>query len=177
MPANPPLVAAGARDPEKPRPIPAKVRRMVELMVYGNPDDQDSKCIDFIEAARIVGIKPDIARRWLDRAEVRRLLRAERRAFRDAICAANELSLQRIRDRSSNSMAQLGAVRLLENIAEENESRPLGRQVVPGLVLVVTNGPNSPPEPVAPVIDVEPVQSDGSASDSRDRPKLPPARR
>jgi hypothetical protein len=54
---------------------------------------------------------------------LRALLHAERRAFRAAICAGNELSLARVRDRSENGMAVIGAVRTLENIAEERCGR------------------------------------------------------
>ena len=104
--------------------------------------------MDFIEARRACGIKPDIMRRWLDRPAVRALLHAERRAFRAAICAGNELSLARVRDRSENGMAVIGAVRTLKNIAEEAEVRPRGQhQEAPGLVIDVK---------VVPTIDVTP---------------------
>jgi hypothetical protein len=115
--------------------------------------------VDFIEAGRACGIKPDIMRRWLDRPAVRALLHAERRAFRAAICAGNELSLARVRDRSENGMAVIGAVRTLENIAEEAEVRPRGQhQEAPGLVIVINNGPqqSAPPIDVTPVEPVEP---------------------
>jgi hypothetical protein len=48
---------------------------MVELMVYGRPGDPNGKALDFVEAAEIAGMKRDVARRWLDRGEVRALLR------------------------------------------------------------------------------------------------------
>ena len=111
--------------------------------------------MDFIEAGRACGIKPDIMRRWLDRPAVRALLHAERRAFRAAICAGNELSLALVRDRSENGMAVIGAVRTLKNIAEEAEARPrCQHQEVPGLCIVIQNRGDD--VKVVPTIDVTP---------------------
>src|SRR5689334_15710687 len=104
MPINPPLRASGSRELKRPRPIPKAVRDAITLMVYGKIDDPDCAPVDFITAAKLSGIKPDVMRRWLDRAEVRALLRSERRAFREAICAGNEAALQRVRDKSANGM-------------------------------------------------------------------------
>src|SRR5688572_30640321 len=116
MPANPPLATSGSRDPDRqrPRPIPRPIRRAIEIMVRGKPDDPDCKPLSFVEAAKLCDVRPDIMRRWLDRSEVRRFLLAERRAFRDTVCAGNELALQRVRDRSANGMAICAAVRGLE---------------------------------------------------------------
>jgi hypothetical protein len=155
MPANPPLVASGAREPDKqrPRPIPRAIRDMIALMVYGQVDDPDCRALDFIEAARQCGIKPDIARKWLDRSEVRKLLLAERRVFRDAVCAGNEGALKRVRDKSENGMAVIGAVRTLENLAEETVHGARGSVTTPGLVIQIVQAP-APREPFT--IDVKP---------------------
>jgi hypothetical protein len=110
--------------------------------------------LTFIEAAKIAGMRPDVARRWLDRPEVRRLLLAERRVFRDALCAGNEGALARVRDKSENGMAVIGAVRALENIADEAEIRsPL--QQTPGLVIQIVNGPGSLPQSAGITIEAE----------------------
>jgi hypothetical protein len=79
----------------------------------------------------------------LDRSEVRALLRAERRAFREAICAGNEGALKRVRDTSDNGMAVIGAVRALETLNEEGANRAAGAPLAPGLVIVIT-GPEAP---------------------------------
>jgi hypothetical protein len=134
MPVVAPLTSSGSRDLEKkPRPLPKAVKDAVTLMVYGRQNDPDGKPLDFIEAGNACGIKPDIMRRWLDKPAVRALIHVERRAFRAAICAGTELSLANIRDHSRNDMARLGAVRVLENIAEEADARPRGPQTIPGL--------------------------------------------
>jgi hypothetical protein len=147
MPANPPLTAAGARDPQKqrPQPIPRKVRSALDLMVYGMPDDEDCRPLDFSEAARECGVAPDIMRRWLDRANVRAYLLAARRTFRAAICAGNEGALQRIRDKSANGMAVVASVRALEQLDEETNARPTNSQT-PGITIVVRTV--APPPPI-----------------------------
>lgn len=152
-------VTASSREPAKPRRVPRHIRHLVEIMVRGREDDPDCAPLAFVEAAAIAGVAPDVARRWLDRGEVRALLRAERRAFRDAICAGNELALQRIRDGSANAMAQLGAVRVLENISEEaadRSARGHGAVSAPGLVIVIERSDRLP-APLGPVVDVTPA--------------------
>jgi hypothetical protein len=93
---------------------------MIRLMIYGRPDDPDGKPVEFIEAGRQCGIQPDHARKWLDRPDVIKLLRSERRAFREAICAGNEKALQKVRDTSENGMAVIGSVRTLEQLNEDD---------------------------------------------------------
>jgi hypothetical protein len=157
MPAVPPVAASGSRDlAKKPRPVPRHVRHMIELMVRGA--DPDGAPLDFIAAAKVAGIKPDVARRWLDRSEVRRLLRAERTAFREAICAGNEGALKRLRDAAPNSMVQLNAVRTLESLSEADEHAPSRGPTTPapGLILVVVEQPR-PAAPAPPPIDITPA--------------------
>ena len=154
-----PLAAAGPRDLDRPRHIPAPIRRMVLLMVRGEPSNPD-QALDFIAAAKLANVAPDRARRWLDLTETRALLRVERRRYRDEICSFNEGALRRIRDQSPNAMAQLGAVRTLENIAEEAETRPRSSYPQqPGLTIVIHNGPPTSAPP-APMLDVTPVPDD-----------------
>jgi hypothetical protein len=117
---------------------------MIGLMVRGDPADESSSPLDFIEAGRRVGMPPDVARRWLDRGPFRLALRAERRAYRDAICAGNEAALARVRDTSENAMAQVRAIQVLEKIDVEADRAPAGIQT-PGLVIqIVTASPEGP---------------------------------
>lgn len=141
MTAGPPLTAAGSRQPEKAPPIPVKVRDAIRLMVFGKPDDENCAPLDFIEAGRLAGIKPDVMRRYLDRPTVRSLLLSERRAFRNAINAGNELSLKNIRDTAANSMARIGAIRTLEELGEEDAARHdrAGQRDLPGVIIHVVN--------------------------------------
>jgi hypothetical protein len=136
MPDNPPLAAAGSREPEKrPRPIPKAVRQAVILMVYGRHDDPEYKPLDFIEAAKLAGIKPDVMRRYLDRPSVRSLLRAERRTFRETICAGNEGALKRIRDNAGNGMAVIASVRALEQLDNPQAAVNVNIEVKAGFVI------------------------------------------
>jgi hypothetical protein len=156
MPVIAPLTSSGSRDLEKkPRPIPKAVKDAVTLMVYGRPDDPDGRPLDFVGAGKVCGIRPDVMRRWLDKPTVRALIHAERRAFRAAICAGNELALQRVRDKSENGMAVIGSVRALEQIDDAEEMRPAARQTIPGFVIVI-NGPSAH-MPRSPTIEATPV--------------------
>lgn len=162
MPTIPPLVASGSRDvARKPRPVPKPVRDAILLMVYGRPDDPDGAPVDFIEAGKAYNVKPDQMRRWLDRPNVRALLRAERRAYREAICAGNEGALRRVRDTSENGMSVVHSIRLLETLADEAARAAEPGRREPGIVIVI----ESPAPRDAPVtIDVTPAQQgDGSA--------------
>jgi hypothetical protein len=85
-------------------------------MVRGRDDDADCKPLDFIAAAKLAGIKPELLRRYLDRPAVRSFLLSERRTFRATICAANEAALRDVRDRAANSMARVASVRALEQL-------------------------------------------------------------
>jgi hypothetical protein len=159
MPENPPLVAAGPREPTKQqRPIPKAVREAVRLMVYGAIDDPDCRPLGFIEAASEVGLKPDQMRRWLDRSVVRALLLRERRIFRTAINSGNEGALLRIRDTAKNAMAQIGAIRTLEELGEEDAARHgrTGQRETPGVTIRIVNV-SAPPAPAATgAIDITP---------------------
>jgi hypothetical protein len=144
MPANPPLMASGSRDPQRQRPLPAKVKAMVTFMVRGSPTDENAAPLDFIAAGRLAGLSPDVARRWLDRTAFRVALRAERRAFREAICAGNEKALARIRDAGGNAMASVRAVQTLEAIDEEAVRSDRGVSRAPGMVIQIVTAPPGP---------------------------------
>jgi hypothetical protein len=158
MPTIPPLTASGSRELKRPRPIPKVVRDAVNLMVFGRLDDFDCKPLNFIEAAKLAGIKPDVMRRWLDRADVRALLRSERRAFREAICAGNEAALQRVRDKSANGMVTVAAVRALEQIDDAEPYRRSAHENPHVTIRILNVQPSPAPEPVT--IDTKPIESE-----------------
>jgi hypothetical protein len=152
MPTNPPLTASGSRELKRPRPIPRRVRDVITLMVYGRADDEDCKSIDFIEAAKLVGLHPDQMRRWLDRADVLALLRRERKACRAAINAGNPRALQRVRDKSKNDMAVVASVRQLEMSDQADLHGPAVTS--PHMTIVIQQAPASPNPKI---IDHEPA--------------------
>jgi hypothetical protein len=151
----PPVTSSGSRVPEKrPRVVPKHVRHMIELMVRGRPDDEDCAPLNFIEAGRIAGIAPDRARRWLDRPEVRSFLRAERRAFRDAICAGNEGHLARIRG-GPNANAAVRAIAVLEELDDAEMHPRRGQVQQAGLAIVLIDDRGATLRPAKPVTTIE----------------------
>lgn len=155
MPSIPPVTASGRALEKRPRPLPPHVRAMVKFMVFGRPGDDDARPLDFVEAGRLAGIKPDIARKWLDKPAVRSLIRSERQAFRLALCSGNEQTLQRLRDSSANSMVQLKAVQMLEQLQDEAVRRPQHQAIMPGFIIQVVNPPANVRS--SPVVDVTPA--------------------
>jgi hypothetical protein len=147
-----PLVASGTHDVKRAQPIPAKVKAAIALMVCGREDDEECKPVDRVEAAKLVGIEPYVLRRQLDKPHVRAYLIVQRRSFRDAVCASNELALKRVRDRSSNGMVTVAAVRALEQLDVENTPRSGADNNRPGVTIRLVN---LAPQP-APLIDVTP---------------------
>jgi hypothetical protein len=150
MPTIHPIAASGSRVAKKPAAIPKNVRAAIVLMVQGRPDDADNKPLDFVEAAQLAGVQGYVVRKWLDRAEGRKFLKAERTAFRDAVCAGNELALKRVRDTSENGMAVIGSVRALEQIDADETPHRGGMVQAPGFVIVINNGPKEGPTVITP---------------------------
>jgi hypothetical protein len=161
MPTIPALTASGSRELKRKRPIiPPRVRAACLIMVYGRPDDTDTDAAppDFIEAARLVGLHPDQMRRWLDRGEVRALLRNERKAFRASVCAGNELALRRVRDKSANGMCVVASVRQLEAIDQEDPHRRSGQESTPFMTIKIITPPASP---AGTTIEHKPIEPEG----------------
>jgi hypothetical protein len=170
MPTLAPVMAAGPRDSEKrPRALSPACKQMIRLLVYGDPNDEDCKPLDFIEAGKLAGFKPDVARRWLDRADFRAALRGERRAFREAVCAGNEAALQRVRDESKNGMVVVHAVRTLEHLSDEATTRQPGAPMTPGFAIILTVAAPAGPAGESAVVDVTPRSPtiDHAARESR----------
>jgi hypothetical protein len=138
------------------------VKTAILLMVYGDPARPDEP-IDFIAAAKLAGVQPDNMRRWLHRPEAASMLRAERRAYRLALCAGNESALARIRDKSENAMAVVRSVQVLEELSDQPQNRN-SQQQQPGLTIVIET--KAAPQPVGPVVDVvaEPAREPDDAA-------------
>jgi hypothetical protein len=146
MPA-PPALASGRHEVKRPRPLPKPVRSAITLMV--------EQGIDYVEAARACGIKPENLRLWFDRPLFLQALRAQRKAWREAGCAGNETALLRVRNTSENGMAVIGAVRGLEDLAEREVVQTRGTQQTPGLVIQIISPTPLEPKPVAAAIEDE----------------------
>jgi hypothetical protein len=107
------------------------------------------------------GLKPFQLRRAFDRGEVRALLRRERAAFREMINSGNELALRSIRNTAANSMAQIAAIRSLEDL-QGREVAQSGPMQTAGIVIRIVGPEPIEPKPVAPMIehDVDQDQRD-----------------
>jgi hypothetical protein len=117
-------MAAGSREPkQRQRPLPPKIRQVLDAMVFGRLDDENCAPLSFIEAAKLFDVDPCVMRRWLDRSQARAYLLSQRRAFRAALCSGNELALLDIRQNAANSMARIAAVRTLEELQLEDTAR------------------------------------------------------
>jgi hypothetical protein len=165
MPAVPPLISSASRAVRRRQSLPKHVRDMLVLMVRGRPgDDENVQPLTFIEAGRAVGLKPDVARRWLDRPDALTFLRAERKAFRAAVCAANEAILAEIRASAPNSMARIAAIRMLEELENPkaggvNVSVNVAQNNTVGYAYEPCNRPtiDAAPATPTPTIDAEPI--------------------
>jgi hypothetical protein len=144
MADNIPVASSGPREPVKrPKPIPKVVKEACLLMVYGDPEDEDGGPVDFISAAKAVGMRPDTLRRYLGRPTVIAFLRSERRTFRESVLAGTELALRSVRDGAghTNPMARVAAARALEQLEDaDSNARSGSRQQLPGLVVQINVG-------------------------------------
>ena len=119
-----PIRSSAPREPDRrPRPIPANVKAVIHLMIWGDDATPDALPLDLIAACTVVGVKPFVMRRYLDRPNVIARLRAEQRKFREAICCGNTAALRRVRDGSQNAMAVVASVRALGDLQAEEAGR------------------------------------------------------
>jgi hypothetical protein len=123
-------VAASRREPVRVARLPEGVRlAIIDMVELGN---------DFIAAGKRHGVKPQVMRRWLGRAECISFLRKERARFRQTVCAQNEAYLVAIRA-GDNSMAAVRAIQVLEGLDEQGSLRRVGSEQTPGIVLKIVN--------------------------------------
>jgi hypothetical protein len=146
-------ITTGTRQPARRQPIPREVKAAINAMIYGLETDPDGRPLDLASAARAAGVAGFRLRRWLHKPNVIGYLRAQRRLFREQVCAGNEAALARVRDTSENGMVTVAAVRALEAIDAEDGGRPVNAQSG-GVAIRIINvhGDRSPP----PVINVTP---------------------
>ena len=122
MPRPAPFLTAGSREPRRPTRIPPAVRRAIQHLVGGHPETGAQ--LGFIEAGKLEGNRPDTMRRWMYEPSVRALIKAQRAALLDVICAPNPLALAAIRDRpDGNDAAKVRAVVALEEMAAADDSQ------------------------------------------------------
>lgn len=146
-----------APKPDKPKrvDIRGKLKRALDLMVYG---DESGKRYDHITAPRAVGFSTSAMRKALERPHVVRYLQEQKQVFRKSLSAANIHVLGEIRDDSGNAMARLGAVKLLEQMDERAPAASSAyRNVTPGVVVIVNAQRSTPLIDHQALIEINPL--------------------
>jgi len=106
---------------------------------------------EFKEAGEAAGLTAYQVRKAIDRPHVREYLRREREVFRAHVSAQNIHRAKQLRDESGNAMAQLGAMKFIEAMGDEDGARPGGSHT-PGIVIMVgTQAPQQ--QPIKQVVD------------------------
>ena len=153
---HPPVLASGSREMKRPRPLPKLIRDAIVLLVRG-ADDLDCP-LDFVEAAKVAGVRPQDLRKWFDRPAFLQALRAERKSWRAAVCAGNESALKRVRDNSENGMAVIGAVRGLEDLDERETIQTRGQHERPGITINIVHRDPLPAPVTTKTIEAQPIE-------------------
>src|SRR6516165_2077206 len=131
-------VVASRPEPVRAVRIPEGVRlAIIDMVELGD---------DFVLAGKRHGVKAQVMRRWLGRAECISFLRKERSRFRQSACAANEAYLVAIRS-GDNSMAAVRAIQVLEGLDEQGSLRRVGELPTPGVTIRSVNV-SSPPQSI-----------------------------
>lgn len=140
--------------------VTGKLKAALDLMVWDNLKRKD--------AAEKAGLADASLRFAFRKPHVMAYYQAELKALRDNLRARNVHRLDGIADDSKNDMARVGAIKALEQIADQadEKNRNPGAAMIPGLQIVIVSGPggNAPPHVVGPApyqpppIDHKPAQ-------------------
>ena len=109
------------------RPVKGRVKKALDLMVYEG--------LRFNDAAIKVGLHPYSMRLALERPHCLKYLREQKQVFRASISASNVCSLADIRDNSSNPIARVSAIKVLEQLDIVDGGGT--KQQPPGFALVI----------------------------------------
>ncbi|THD56016.1 MAG: hypothetical protein E8A46_04370 [Bradyrhizobium sp.] len=128
--------------------------------------------LKYQDAATKAGLAASSVRFALRKPHVLQHYNAELAALRTSARALNFHRLDKIADDSKNDMARVGAIKAMENIADQADERQRpGAAILPGLQIVIVNG-TSPPRVIGPTpfpapatipprtIDHQPAQAD-----------------
>ena len=146
-----PFASSAPRQPDRQRarPIPADVKAVIHLMVWGDDANPDALPLDMIAACAAAGVKPYRMRRYLDRPAVIAHLRAEHRKFREVVCSGNTAALRKVRDTSENGMAIVASVRALDGMQGEDAARADAPS--PGVTIrIINEAPQPAPIDITP---------------------------
>jgi hypothetical protein len=126
------------KQPKSAERIGERLARALDLMTWG---DETGKPMEWNEAARTVGISARSMRRSLERAVVRRYLMQQKEVLRVNLTARNSFHLNELVSQRNNFAAAVSAARLIENLDETDQRRPMGPVSAPGLTIQIINAP------------------------------------
>jgi hypothetical protein len=127
----------------------AVVRKAIELMVWEGHRRDD--------AAKAVGMLPKSLYNAFRKHHVRRFYREQLQVLRTSEMARNVHALVRIRDQDANKLAAVAAVKALEKMNDNDMTPPVGRQITPGLTIIIEQA--APPAAPRPVIEATALPS------------------
>jgi hypothetical protein len=133
--------------------VTGRLKAALDAMVFGNADGIP---LDYVAAGRTVNLSARSMRRALERPIVRQYLKTQKQVFREAASAANIQSLVRIRDAGRNETARVNAIKVLEDLGDQEHQRAASPVMSPGLSIVIQNVVPSSPAAPAPMLDVTP---------------------
>lgn len=121
----PPTVPTN-RKTGKPLIVTGRLSQVLDYMVQEG--------MRYADACLKAGLPTRTARTALDKPHVIHELRRRKQVFRASISAANIHHLAKLRDSSGNAMAQLGAIKVLEQI-DDDPATAAARSRAPGVVI------------------------------------------
>lgn len=123
--------AIQAKTASKPRQVTGKLAIACKAIVW---EGQDLEV-----AAKAAGLTTRNLRLALERRHVIAFLKEQREVFRSYISAQNIHHAKDLRNKAGNAMAKLGAMKYIDNVADEPSSASANR--MPGLVVnIISDG-------------------------------------
>lgn len=111
----------------KPLKVAPQISKLLDRMVETGERYPD--------ACKAVGMNARSARKALDQQHVLNELRRRKHVFRAAISAGNIVRLAELRDQDEHKIAALGAIKLLEQIEDNEQQQP--KRTTPGITIVI----------------------------------------
>jgi hypothetical protein len=151
--------------PKRALQVEGKLKAALDLMVFGPQEGENAGlALDLAQACRSVGMRYSSMRKAIEKPHVRQYLSAQKQVFRAAASAQNISYAVKMRADAGNAMAQLGAMKFIEQDAEQSE-RSAASARTPGIVVQIINQGASEAKPVT-TIDVVSAGRDDLSPDT-----------